>query len=69
MKHENRIEKFLINMKSKVKKYIKVILKGILKDNKTDSFVNHKVERFNVNNYEKCRIEVTMQMQRDRNLF
>lgn len=69
MEKENRIENLLTYIKIKVKNYIKTIFNFISKKNVKDSYSDYDFERQNYNNYEKCRAEITMQIQRDRNLF
>ncbi|WP_207710168.1 hypothetical protein [Clostridium chromiireducens] len=69
MKKENRIVNLLTCVKIKIKNYIRTILKFISKKSIKCSYSNYDFQRQNYNNYEKCRIEITMQMQKDRNLF
>lgn len=69
MEKESRIVKLLTNVKINIKNYIKVIFNVIKKKNIRDSYSGYDFKRQNYNNYEKCRAEITMQMQRDRNLF
>ncbi|OPJ59319.1 hypothetical protein CLCHR_35530 [Clostridium chromiireducens] len=69
MKKENRIVNLLTCVKIKIKNYIRTIFKFISKKSIKCSYSNYDFQRQNYNNYEKCRIEITMQMQKDRNLF
>ena len=69
MEKENRIENLLIFVQIKAENYIKAIFNFKSKKNIKDSYSDYNFERQNYNNYEKCRAEITMQMQRDRNWF
>ena len=69
MKYKNKIKIYLIDAKMKFKSFIQLIFKFLLQRKLKDSHVNYDGEISNYNNYEKCRMETSIQMIRDRNLF
>ena len=69
MKREHRIKKVIVNIKYLLKICTKVICFIGLKLTDIDGFDNYNVEKLSYNNYENCRLEISLQMQRDRLLF
>lgn len=69
MKNENKIKDFLANIKYKLKNYIKIITKITPKDSIEYNFYDGWDKRLNISNYERCKIEITFQMKRDKFLF
>jgi len=69
MKREYRIKKIVENIKYILKICIKVISWVGSKLTDIDGFDNYNAEKLSYNNYEKCRLEISLQMQRDRILF
>ena len=69
MKREYRIKKIIENIKYILKSCKKVIFWVGSKITDIDGFDNYNVEKLSYNNYENCRLEISLQMQRDRLLF